>query len=183
MDVDAASNAAGEVNLVVATNTFQQQTPSSAPSCDCTNGFTKGDFSFEVEGSNKPGIISVSDVGFTVPRLGSTFYTPGTPSMNDIHVKVSSGTSSPSFAATRTFFTTWADNVAQGNTDRRGGRLSLLTPTQSSLAQIDSSHLEPVTLFDPMTVDGAQSITLSADNLNYQPVESERALFGAPSTS
>jgi Collagen triple helix repeat (20 copies) len=166
--LDANSSDVGEVELVVATNTFQSETPTSAPPCDCSNVFFQGNFSLEINGSDKPGILKIDGLGFSVPRLGSTNYVPGTPSIEDLHVGVTSS-NSPGFATTRTFFTTWANNVAQGNTDQRDGTVDLLSNSLSLLAHIDISNLEPLTLFDPMAVDGAQSITFSADQLEYHP--------------
>lgn len=166
--LDATSNEVGEVELVVATNTFQSETPVAAPPCDCSNVFNKADFSLEIEGSNKSGVLALDGLGFSVPRLGSTNYVPGTPSIDDLHVSVS-GANTPSAVTTRAFFASWANNVAQGNTDQRGGTVNLLNTGQTTLAHVDFVDLEPLTLFDPMVVDGAQSIRLSAQHLNYHP--------------
>jgi hypothetical protein len=166
--LDANSNEVGEVQLVVATNTFQSEAPTSAPLCDCSNVFFQGSFSLEIGGSDKPGVVAIDGLGFSVPRLGSSTYVPGTPSIDDLQVGVTSS-NGPSFTTTRTFFTTWANNVAQGNTDRRDGTVNLLSNSLSTLAHIDISNLEPLTLFDPMIADGAQSITFSADHLDYHP--------------
>jgi hypothetical protein len=166
--LDATSNDVGDVELVVATNTFQSETPTSAPLCDCSNVFFQGDFSLVIEGVGKSGVVAIDGLGFSVPRLGSTTYVPGTPSIDDLRVGVSSS-NTPGSTTTRTFFTTWANNVAQGNTDQRDGTVELLNSSLNELAHIDISNLEPLTLFDPMTVDGAQSITFSADHLEYHP--------------
>jgi hypothetical protein len=130
--------------------------------------FNKADFSLEIDGSNKSGVLALDGLGFSVPRLGSTTYVPGTPTIDNLHVGVTNS-NSPSFTADRAFFTTWANNVAQGNTDQRDGTVNLLNSGLTTLAHIDFVDLEPLTLFDPMTVDGAQSIRLSAQHLNYHP--------------
>jgi hypothetical protein len=42
-------------------------------------------------------------IGFTVPRLGSTSYTPGTPALSKLQVEVST-TTSPTATNTRNYF-------------------------------------------------------------------------------
>jgi hypothetical protein len=164
--LDATSSGAGEVNLVVATNSFDQVAPSSGPACDCTNAFSLGDYSFEIEGSGKSGIAEIGELGLSVPRLGSTIYLPGIPSVHGLRVGVSS---SSTFGTTRTFFAMWASNVAGGTSDQRDGAVNLLTGTGTTVARIQLANLEPITLFDPLAIGGVHSITLSADSLDFQP--------------
>jgi len=168
MDVDATAGATlGTVDLIVAANGFHKQVPTSAPACDCSNAFQPNVFTFRVDGQLKTGVVEVHGIGFTVPRLGTTSYAPGTPALKKLQVQASSGTTA-SATSTRTYFETWSDNVAQGNLDRRSGELDLFNGSQSTqLAELDFDQLEPVMPFDPMFVDGRQTITLLGSNLHY----------------
>ena len=168
LDVDAASSAAGTVDLVVAANGFHKVSPTDAPPCDCSSGsFLTGNFSLEVDGSVRQGVAAVTGVGFTVPRLGTTTYVPGTPAFNAVAVAVSS-TTSPSVSTTRTYLQNWSDNVAGGAVDQRDGRLNLLNASLSQpVAQLDLTNLEPVFPFTPMFVDGRQTLTLRPDHITF----------------
>jgi len=168
IDVDAGSSAAGTVDLVVAANGFHKVSPTDAPSCDCSSGsFLTGNFSLEVGGSVRQGVAVVTGVGFTVPRLGTTTYGPGTPAFNAVAVGVSS-TTSPSVTATRTYLQNWSDSVAGGAVDKRDGELNLLNASLSQpVAQLDLANLEPVFPFTPMFVDGRQTLTLRPDHITF----------------
>ena len=168
LDVDAASSAAGTVDLVVAANSFHKVSPTNAPPCDCSSGsFLTGNFSLEVDGSVRQGVAAVTGVGFTVPRLGTTTYVPGTAAFKAVAVGVSS-TTSPSVSATRTYLQNWSDSVAGGAVDQRDGRLNLLNASLSQpVAQLDLANLEPVFPFTPMFVDGRQTLTLRPDHITF----------------
>jgi hypothetical protein len=167
IDLNAGINGTGEVDLVVAANGFHKETPTAAPSCDCSsNLFAVDAFDLEVGGQNRPGILEMHGVGFIVPRLGSTTYAPGTPSLSKLQVEVST-TTSPSATNTRNYFQAWSDNVAQGNSDLRSGRLNLRSPSLSLLSELNYVDLEPVMPFDPMFVNGRQTITLVGATLDY----------------
>jgi Collagen triple helix repeat (20 copies) len=168
MDADGTAISGGSVDLVVAANGFHKETPTSAPACDCSSGlFQTEAFQFRVNGSAKTGVIEVHGIGFTVPRLGTTTYLPGTPALTKLQVQTSTSTSSSS-TSTRAYFQAWSDNVAQGNIDHRSGELDLLNASFSTvLAEIDFNNLEPVMPFDPMFVDGRQTITLLGSNIDY----------------
>lgn len=168
LDADAGSSAAGTVDLVVAANGFRKVSPTDAPQCDCSSGsFLTGNFSLEVDGSLRQGVAAVTGVGFTVPRLGTTTYVPGTPAFNAVVVGVSS-TTSPSVSATRTYLQNWSDSVAGGAVDQRDGRLNLLNASLSQpVAQLDLANLEPAFPFTPMFVDGRQTLTLRPDHITF----------------
>jgi hypothetical protein len=168
LDVDAGSSAVGTVDLVVAANGFHKVSPTDPPPCDCTTGsFLTGNFSLEVDGSVRPGVAEVTGLGFTVPRLGTTTYVPGTPVFNTVSVGVSTGTS-PSVSGTRTYLQNWSDGVAGGAVDRRSGRLNLFGQSLSTtVAQVDLANLEPVFPFTPMFVDGRQTLTLRPEHLTF----------------
>lgn len=167
-DVDAGSSAVGTVDLVVAANGFHKVSPTDPPPCDCSSGvFLSGNFSFDVDGTVRSGVADVTGIGFTVPRLGTTTYSPGTPAFNAVTVGVSTGTS-PSVSNTRTYLQNWSDNVAGGAIDRRDGRVNLLNASLSQpTAQVDLANLEPVFPFTPMFVDGRQTLTLRPDHLAF----------------
>jgi len=167
-DVDAGSSAVGTVDLVVAANGFHKVTPTDPPPCDCSSGgFLAGNFSFELGGSAEPGVAEVTGIGFTVPRLGTTTYVPGTPSFNAVAVGASTGTSG-SVSATRAHLQAWSDNVAGGAIDRRSGRVNLFGSSLSTtVAQVDLANLEPVFPFTPMFVDGRQTLTLRPQHLTF----------------
>ena len=167
IDLNAGSNATGEIDLVVAANGFHKEAPTSAPSCDCSsNQFAADSFDLEVGGQTRGGVLEMHGVGFTVPRLGSTSYTPGTPALSRLQVELSTSTS-PTATSTRNYFQAWSDNVAQGNSDQRDGRLNLRNAAFSLLAELDYVDLEPVMPFDPMFVDGRQTITLVGETMEY----------------
>lgn len=169
MDLNAGTTGVGDVELVVAANGFHKETPSSAPACDCSgNLFQTNAFVLDVGGQPKSGVAEVNGIGFTVPRLGSTTYVPGTPALSRLQVEVSTSTA-PGATSTRTYFQTWSDNVAQGNIDRRSGELDLFNNASLStlVAELDFTQLEPVLPFDPMFVDGRQTITLVGSTIDY----------------
>lgn len=168
LDVDAGSSAAGTVDLVVAANGFHKVSPTDPPPCDCTSGsFLAGNFSVEIGGSPRTGVAEVTGIGFTVPRLGTTAYVPGTPAFNAVGVGVSTGTSS-SVSATRAYLQSWSDAVAGGAVDQRAGTVNLLGQSlATTVARIDLSHLEPVFPFTPMFVDGRQTLALRPDHLTF----------------
>ena len=78
-----------------------------------------------------------------------------------------STTTSPSATNTRNYFQAWSDNVAQGNSDLRSGRLNLRSPSLSLLSELNYVDLEPVMPFDPMFVNGRQTITLVGATMDY----------------
>jgi hypothetical protein len=167
-DVNAGSSAAGTVDLVVAANGFRKVSPTDPPPCDCSSGaFLSGNFSFEVDGTVRAGVADVTGIGFTVPRLGTTTYSPGTPAFNAVAVGASTATSS-SVSSTRAYLQSWSDNVAGGAVDRRDGRLNLLNASLSQpTAQVDLANLEPVFPFTPMFVDGRQTLTLRPEHVTF----------------
>ena len=168
LNVEAGSSAVGTVDLVVAANRFHKVTPTDAPPCDCSSGaFLAGNFSVEVDGAARSGVAEVNGIGFTVPRLGTTTYVPGTPELNAVGVGVSTGTSG-NVAATRTYLQSWSDSAASGAVDQRDGRVNLFGASFSQpTAQIDLANLEPVFPFTPMVVDGRQTLTLRPSNLTF----------------
>ena len=167
IDLDAGSNATGVVDLVVAANGFHKETPTAAPSCDCSsNQFVADAFDFEVDGQTRGGVLEMHGVGFTVPRLGSSTYTPGTPALSKLQVELSTSTS-PTATTTRNYFQAWSNNVAQGNSDQRSGRVNLRSAAFSLLAELNYADLEPVMPFDPMFVNGRQTITLLGSTMDY----------------
>lgn len=167
IDLDAGSNASGAVDLVVAANGFHKEAPTSAPSCECSsNLFATDAFDLEVDNQTRGGVLELHGIGFTVPRLGSTTYTPGTPALSKLQVEVSN-TTSPTATSTRNYFQAWSDNVAQGNSDQRSGRLNLRNAAFSLLVEINYVDLEPVLPFDPMYVNGRQTITLAGSTMEF----------------
>jgi len=168
IDLNAGVNSSGSVDLVVAANGFHKETPTSPPPCDCSsNLFATDAFTFRVNNSAKVGVAEVHGIGFTVPRLGSTTYVPGTPALSKLRVEASTVTS-PGTSSTRAYFQAWSDNVAQGNTDLRSGELDLFNASLTTiLGEIDFTNLEPVMPFDPMFIEGRQSITLLGSTMNY----------------
>jgi hypothetical protein len=167
MQLDAGSSAQGDVDLVVAANSFDAEAPSAGPACDCTT-FQQADFRLRITNSAKA-VSSIDGVSFTVPRLvaANGHYVPGVPQLHDVRVGVGSSTSS-SVTAARTFFQSWSDSEELGP-DFRSGSIELLTPSLSSvLARLDYLHFEPVVPFDPMLVDGSkQFITLRPASLQF----------------
>jgi collagen triple helix repeat protein len=168
LDLDAGSSAAGTIDLVVAANGFRKVSPTPSPSCDCSSGaFLGGNFSVDVDGAARPGVAGVTGIGFTVPRLGTTTYVPGTPAFDAVGVGVSSGTSG-NVAATRTYLQSWSEAVAGGATDPRDGRVNLFnTSLSQTVAEIDLANLEPVFPLTPMFVDGRQTLTLRPNQLTF----------------
>jgi hypothetical protein len=167
-DVDSGSSAAGTVELVVAANGFRKVSPTDPPPCDCTSGsFLTGNFTVDVDGSARPGVAEVTGIGFSVPRLGTTTYSPGTPALNAVGIGVSTGTSG-NVTGTRTYLQNWSDNVAAGTVDRRDGEVSLFgTSFSQPTAEVDLADLEPVFPFTPMIVDGRQTLTLRPNHLTF----------------
>jgi hypothetical protein len=167
-DVDSGSSAAGTVELVVAANGFRKVSPTDPPPCDCTSGsFLTGNFTVDVDGSARPGVAEVTGIGFSVPRLGTTTYSPGTPAFNAVGIGVSTGTSG-NVTGTRTYLQNWSDNVAAGTVDRRDGEVSLFgTSFSQPTAEVDLADLEPVFPFTPMIVDGRQTLTLRPNHLTF----------------
>jgi hypothetical protein len=160
LELDPASSAQGEVDLVVAANSFAAEAPSTGPACDCAT-FQQGDFRLRIEGSAKL-VNSIDGLSFTVPRLvaANGHYVPGAPVLHDVRVGIGSSTSSAVTSA-RTFFQSWSDSEESGP-DFHSGAVELLNPSLSSVvAELDYLHFEPVVPFDPMLVGGSeQSITL-----------------------
>lgn len=168
LDLDVSTpSAIGSVDLVVAANGFDKVTPTAGPTCDCNSGnFFGNNFSLAVGGTTLAGTVAIDGLGFTVPRLGTTSYSPGTPSVNTIRVAASSAAAGAA-ATTRSYLSAWSDNVAAGNTDARAGEITLRDAAFNSAAQVSLSHLEPVFPFEPMFVDGRQTLTLRAEHIQF----------------
>ena len=160
LDLDVSTpSAIGSVDLVVAANGFDKVTPTAGPTCDCNSGnFFGNNFSLAVGGTTLAGTVAIDGLGFTVPRLGTTSYSPGTPSVNTIRVAASSAAAGAA-ATTRFYLSAWSNNVAAGNTDARAGEITLRDAAFNSAAQVSLSYLERVFPFEPMFVDGRQTLT------------------------
>jgi len=161
IDLDATADGVGTTELVVAANTFHKVTPTSAPSCDCTSGaFFTNAFRVEIDGVARQAVVSAEHLGFTVPRLGTTTYSPGAPVFNAIRLAATTSTS-PASTSLRSYFDAWSTSEATGIADQRPGEIDLQNPSLTqTLAQIDLIDLEPVFPFEPMFVDGRQTLTV-----------------------
>jgi collagen triple helix repeat protein len=166
VDLEATASGFGTVDLVVAANGFQKEPPTPAPPCDCSNGdsFDVGQFSLEVQGTTRL-VLGITGLGFTVPRLGTTSYAPGTPELGAIRVAV--GSSGNGAAATRAYFQAWSDAVAGGNVVHRDGRVELRSASSSLVDEIDLDGLEPVLPFEQLLIDGRQTFTLRPQAIDY----------------
>jgi hypothetical protein len=161
IDLDGTAVSAGSTELVVAANAFRKVSPTSGPSCDCSSGlFFTDSFRVTIDGSAKTGVVSAENIGFTVPRLGTTTYSPGAPVFNAIRLAATTSTS-PAATSTRNYFDAWSSSEATGIGDPRSGQIDLQSSALTqTLAQIDLIELEPVFPFDPMFVDGRQALTV-----------------------
>ncbi len=166
IDMDAASNSFGVVSLVVTASAFREETPTSAAPLTTNGRFTEGTFSLSITGVNGVGVRRLAGIGLTVPRLGSSSFSPGTPSFRVMRV----GAVGAGGASTRSDLQNWAAAVAGGTNDRRTGTLSLRAANfTTQVASISFTDLEPQSFLDPLPVNGVQSISLRVGSLSFGP--------------
>src|SRR4029078_8318509 len=131
------------IGRVVGANTFQQVTPASAPSCDCTSGaFFTHAFRVEIDGVARQAVVAAAHLGFTVPRLGTTTDRHGGPGFNAIRLAATTSTS-PASTSLRSYFDAWSTSEATGIADQRPGEIDLQNHSSNqTLAQIELIELD-----------------------------------------
>jgi hypothetical protein len=167
-DSDANSAATGNLSFVIVPATLTMGIPGNPIVLPSAQTWLSNDFAFSVPGTDMSRVAAVRGIHMSVPKLVATpvgtrlQFQPGTPHFDDILVSFAST------GQTATDFQTWANNVAQGNTDQRNGSIQFFeTSNRISLATLQFYNLSPVGL-KPFPIGFLRVIDLSVGSFTFQ---------------
>jgi hypothetical protein len=172
-DADGTSAAPGSLSFVVVPETLQTLAGGTGGSPGPVVPFSRNNFRLSVAASQLTGMVGVSDIHLSVPKVLAPAgtsprhrFVPGAPSFDVLHFDASAAATA---AATAQYLDVWAAAVVAGTAGPREADLIFLSRAGVAIATVHFTNLVPVSALAPFPSADRRSMTLGIQRFAFLP--------------